>query len=430
MHPALVPMLGPAGRAGFTLVASSILNAPASLSRAQLAASATALGPDGLAWQSFGSHAPRFAGAPRRLLIEGQRTNSVRNPRGEGALAGVVGSGGALPTNWTQSRVPELTITVIGAVTVDGLPGVRVRIAGTTAPGGGWALIEFEAAANIPAAPSQAWAGSLFWRLAAGSVPAGTVSRVFVSGRNASNAEVVANIFSTTAAPAAALSRIIVPATLTGDATLARINHRAAWTFAASTAVDMTLDLCAPQLEQAAFASTPILPPAGAPAASTRGVDLLSASLASLGIGANGACTVLWSGVIPQPAPGGAALASQFIACLDNGTDASRFVLGNLSGGPSVAVGANASFSAIGTMTPGTPFRAGCSIDGAGRIAGSFNGNAVVAQTGGPTAGLTTLRIGNSASGNSALFGETALLRVVPGAMSDAALQAQVAALS
>ena len=430
MHPALVPMLGPTGRAGLTLVASGVLNAPASLSRTQTAASATALGPDGQAWHGFAAHAPRFAGTPRRLLIEGQRSNSLRNPRGEGALAGVIGSGGALPTHWTQSRVPELTLTVIGAVTVDGLPGVRLRISGTTAPGGGWALIEFETAAAIPAAPSQAWAGSLFWRLAAGSVPAGTLSRLFVSGRDSANAEVAANIFSATAVPAAALSRIIVPAALTADPTLARINQRASWTFAASTAVDMTLDLCAPQLEQGAFASTPILPPAGAPAASTRGADLLNAPLAALGIGANGACTVLWSGVIPQPAPGGAALAHQFIACLDNGTDASRFVLGNLSGGPSVAVGANTSLPVIGTMTPGAPFRAGFSIDGAGRIAGSFNGNAVVAQTGGPSAGLTTFRTGNSAAGTSALCGETALLRVIPRAMSDAALQAQVASLS
>jgi hypothetical protein len=44
------------------------------------------------------------------------------------------------------------------------------------------------------------------------------------------------------------------------------------------------MDVIAPQLELGPAASTPILPPSGSPGASTRGADLVTASLAALGI--------------------------------------------------------------------------------------------------------------------------------------------------
>jgi hypothetical protein len=184
------------------------------------------------------------------------------------------------------------------------------------------------------------------------------------------------------------------------------------------------------QLELGAFASTPILPPVGAPGASTRGADLITAPLSSRGIPASGACTVLMTAMIPQNAPAGM---SQMLMQIDSGGDGNRFGIRNAAGGANV-VGFRSTASVLAdstaaVMTAGTPFRCGLSIDGAGRAAFSFNGGAAVAVTGGPTSGLTTLRLGNAAAGVTALFGEVGTVQILPAVLSDADLAARVAAL-
>jgi hypothetical protein len=80
-------------------------------------------------------------------------------------------------------------------------------------------------------------------------------------------------------------------------------------------------------------------------------------------------------------------------------------------------------------MVPGTLLRIGMAIDGSGRVAGSLNGGAVVVQTGGPTGGLTTLRIGNNATNSGPLCGLIGECRVLPYAVPDNALPSVVAAL-
>jgi hypothetical protein len=228
---------------------------------------------------------------------------------------------------------------------------------------------------------------------------------------------------------AAALQRVEIRKTLAG--TTERVTMDVRFSYALGAVVDVTFRFAAPQLEQGAFSSTPILPPVGTPAASTRGTDSVTATRASLGIAANGACTLLWSGMIPQAAPAGVA---QTILQFDDGTANNRYLLRNVAGGSAIAVnrvtaGAAAGDISLGTMTPGTPFRAGITINAAGRIAGCLNGGAVVAITGGPTSGLTALRLGNDTAGTTAMFGETASLRVLPFALTDASLPGAVMAL-
>lgn len=183
------------------------------------------------------------------------------------------------------------------------------------------------------------------------------------------------------------------------------------------------------QLEQGAFASTYIRKATGA---ATRGADLPAASLASLGIPASGACTVLWSGVIPQFAATSGA--TQSIIQLDDGTGTNRFMLRNPSPTSVVTVnrvtaGSVAGDATVGTPSAGVAFAAGLTIDGAGRLAASFNGAAVGVRIGGPTSGLTTLRVGADSSGASALFGDGGYLDVIPRAVDDATLQRLVAAM-
>jgi hypothetical protein len=183
-----------------------------------------------------------------------------------------------------------------------------------------------------------------------------------------------------------------------------------------------------PQVEEGLFASTAILPAVGTPAASTRGADLPTAALASLGIGANGACTVLFTAIIPT-----ASSAAQTILTLDDGTGNNRFRVFTVAGGFSLNVGrtlagAGAS-NTIATAPANTPFAVGVVINGAGRIAGVLGGGSVVQQLGGPTNGLTTMRLGADASGIGNLFGEIGHLQILPYAVSDTELQARMAAL-
>lgn len=181
------------------------------------------------------------------------------------------------------------------------------------------------------------------------------------------------------------------------------------------------------QLEAATFASTPILPATTGPV--TRGPDLISASLVSLGIPPSGACTVLWSGVLPQASPSGT---NQVLFQLDDGSENNRYTLRNNPSTLNIVAlrstsGVVAS-SLVAGFTAGTLFTVGASIDTSGRIAASVNGGAVVAQTGGPTSALTTFRLGSISTTAGNLFGETARLSILPYALSDAALQAAAAA--
>ena len=410
----------PAGQ----IVGPGELLAPLTLTRAQLAgvqSSATAVG--GATLSLFGADVPRFSGTARRLLIEGQRTNAVLRSaefdnaswtKTNGSITGTTASapdGSASgdtfePAASTAFHGCQQSVTVTAStpniVSVwaksAGAPFVQV-VYDNGASVGGWVNVNLSTGAIMrgPEAAGGATGitgavqafGNGWYRISVGATHTGTTGRILVcplpAGQNA-----------------------------------ASINP------SVTTAATDAIIVWGAQIEAGAFASTYI---STTNAAATRGADLVTATLVSLGIPASGACTVLWSGMIPQAAPSGV---NQTIARLDDGTASNAFALRNEAGGSTVGVlrvvGGAASGNAVGTMTPGAPFRAGFAIDGAGRIAGSFNGGAAVALTGGPTSGLTTFALGNTLSG-SQLFGETLALRVLPYTLSDTDLAAAVAAM-
>lgn len=365
----------------------------------------TALGANGTTWSEFGADVPRFSGTSRRLLVEGQRTNLNTNPRGEG------GSGTTMPTGWTPS-FGGLAITSVTQTTRNGILGVALRFAGTPTSTGGQTIQQFGNTEVVAIGTSVT--NQIFAELLAGTLTnvSGFALRCNVEGG------------STTFTPGAFANIQNVRVT-TGTSSSTQVR----WHYNDTvTPVDFTIFLGGASREHAAFCSTPILPAVGTPAASTHGADLISASLASLSIGANGACTVLWSGVIPQNAPAGA---RQSIVQIDDGTAANRYIWSNEAGGATIAVtrvtGGAASGVAAGSMTAGTPFASGISLNGSGRAAISQSGGAIFSVTGGPTS-LTTLRLGSNVASAENMFGETARLSILPYALSDAALQAAVAA--
>ena len=192
-------------------------------------------------------------------------------------------------------------------------------------------------------------------------------------------------------------------------------------------AYDFTLRYGLPQFEAGVSASSPILPPVGAPASSTRGADLVSAALGSLGIA--GPCTILWSGVLAANAP---ASADQTLFQLDDGSAQNRVRIRNLAGGATIiggrvtaAIGSDT--ASLGSMSAGSMFRAGMTLDAAGRMAACLGGGNVQTITGAPTSGLTTMRMGNDAGGATPMSGEIQQLRVLPFALTDAQLSSAVA---
>ncbi len=221
---------------------------------------------------------------------------------------------------------------------------------------------------------------------------------------------------------------VALSGTYTGSLAGTGVGNRVTLTFtptAGSLTLTVTGTVSRAQLEAGSFASTYIRKQ---DVAATRGADLASATLASLGIGANGACTVLGTFMIPQAAPSGV---DQALLQIDAGSDTSRIVLANQSGGllvraraPSTTLVANA-----GSFTAGSAFVSGMVIRGDGTGALCITGGSVQQTSGIPTSGLSTLRVGNNLAGTSPLSGSVAYLDILPYPGSDAQLQALVAAM-
>jgi hypothetical protein len=423
----LLPLSGALGQSERVLVAREMVRPPMSLVRAQVTSTSTVLAADGATWASFPADAPRFAGASRSLLIEGQRTNTVRNPRAEGAVPGILGGSGVLPTYWSDasSSAPR-NVEVLGTGISLGASYIDLRLSGTQSSGA-QITIGFEGTTAVAAASGQVWTASCLMQKLAGSTPKTTV-RMHILERTAAGGSLV-DSGATFDVEDGNPARITHTRTLTGGTT-AFIFSGLRIVPTTDVPYDVTYRLWLPQMEQALFASTPILPATGAPIASTRGADLASALLASLGIGGNGACTILAAVMISQAMDG---LNAQTLVQMDDGTNTNRNICWNASGTAlalrRTSAGNNASSGTLGDFTPGVPFRIGMTIDGAGRLAASFNGGAVQSLTGAVTSGLTTLRLGNTAAGNAPMFGETGVLTALPHALSDADLAARTAAL-
>jgi hypothetical protein len=429
MDVAVTAMLGVSDPFGRILVMPGLLHAPASLIRPQVNTRATSLRPDGLAWEEQAADTPRFPGPATRLLIEGQRTNQVRNPRCEGAIPGLPGT---MPTNWVpQAPSGGLQRQVVGTGAEGGIQYIDLRLFGTTTGANAQWRVDLLPVNQASAAQGQTWTSSMFVRLVAGSIPGGVSASLFVQEFNSSGGQLQQSAVSFAAVSAAPLAsqRFSHTRTLT-DAATAFV--AAPFFFnvpTAGTVVDFTIRIGFPQLEQGSFASTPILPPSGTPGASTRGTDILTAPLAALGIGGNGACTVLWTS---QHAVAGTANFFEVLLEINNGTINNRVTIVRSANSSSIIferTTGGVQASVLGSYTPGNVTRFGLSLAGTGGASLSIDGAAPLVLTGTPVSGLTTLRLGTDTLGGGPFFGTYGLVRCLPRVLSDSDLQAAVAAL-
>jgi hypothetical protein len=207
--------------------------------------------------QTASTDVPRFdhnptTGESLGLLVEEQRTNSIRNNTGVGAVAGTPGT---LPTNWSGTLTANgLTGSVTGTGTENGVNYIDFSVTGTTTAAGA-SLVQFDSA--IGATASQAWALSSYARIAAGSFPGSGVNLSLAIRENDSGSVFLRQSITSISAATSQLARIALVVT-TGASTAFVLPCLRIATTSSPTAVSFTIRIGLPQLELGAFATSPI----------------------------------------------------------------------------------------------------------------------------------------------------------------------------
>ena len=203
-------------------------------------------------------YGPRFDYDPatlaaRGLLIEEQRTNSIRNNTMQGA---VVGAPGTLPTNWSASLAGGLSREVFAVGQVNGINYIDLRVFGTTTNTNLALNLAFEPITGVSSASGQAWAESMYLSLVGGSLSGVANTRLYLSSTDGVSELAYFNLGDVT--PTSALTRFsgtASPATagMTAVRPMLWVQHNGI-----GTAIDFTLRIGLPQLELGAFATSVI----------------------------------------------------------------------------------------------------------------------------------------------------------------------------
>lgn len=188
--------------------------------------------------------------ALRGMLLEPATTNGIRNNTMQG---GAVGSPGTLPTNWSVGGGAGLTRTIVGVGTAGGMDYVDIRFAGTTS--GTFTTLLMEAPSIVGAANGQTWTGSAYIAIVGGS--ATNVSSLTLVTNVLDGGGAVLTQQTQTLTLSAALLRYSVTGAI-ATASAAYVRPLIGINYAAGVAVDITLRIAVPQLEQGASASSVI----------------------------------------------------------------------------------------------------------------------------------------------------------------------------
>jgi hypothetical protein len=176
-----------------------------------------------------------------RLLLEPQRTNSIRNS----TMVGASVAGNTLPTNWTRQNSSGLTQTVVGVGVENGLQYVDINLSGIAT--GANDAYSFDN--SIVASISQTWTNSWYFKLISSSPNAVRLAiQEFNSG-------VFLNVVTQDITPTTSLERYAQTKTLVGIG----VNNVRAMiyvNFVIGQTYNTTIRIAAPQMELGAFATT------------------------------------------------------------------------------------------------------------------------------------------------------------------------------
>jgi lysophospholipase L1-like esterase len=178
--------------------------------------------------------------------------NKVRNPNCAGAITGTPG---IVPNNWAYAtNTTGLTSTVVGTGVENGIPYLDLRVFGT--PGSnGVVSVYFDTPTGIAAATAQTWAAAVYARISAGSATNISSQILAIDEITSGGAYVTGG--SSSISLTGSLTAFSFARTLNGGATVSFIRPFVRFSVTSGLAIDITLRLGLPDLEQAASATTP-----------------------------------------------------------------------------------------------------------------------------------------------------------------------------
>ena len=234
------------------------------------ASSGTFVGSAGVL-QTAATDAPRFdhnptTGESLGLLVEEPRTNSITNNTMVGAVAGTPGTP---PTGWARTVTSNgITQNVAGVGVINGISYVDIRFQGT-ATGPGYADVVIGSATVVQ---NQTWTFSAYLAMVGGSTANLTAGNLVLYGSPSYSDNGIVSWLSTIGSNLTANSRFSSIRTFT-NVTTNLADVRLSVSANAGATIDITIRIGLPQLEQGAFATSPILT---STATVTRAADVAS----------------------------------------------------------------------------------------------------------------------------------------------------------
>ncbi|CAB4150131.1 hypothetical protein UFOVP562_18 [uncultured Caudovirales phage] len=355
--------------------------------------------------------------APKGLLIEEQRTNSIRNNTMQGAVAGTPGTA---PTNWLVVSGGGLSREITAVGSEAGVSYFDIRFFGT---GSSVAAqrVYVESSATVAAANGQAWSLSAYVKLVAGTAPSG----LFIGFDETGPGTTYIQTDSASLPLTSTLTRNTYSATLSGGVNVAFLLPQIGFNSAIGVAVDFTLRIGLPQLELGAFA-TSVIPTTTT--ALTRAADVASVTGANFSSWYNAVEGTLFAEFGPYG--NGGATKNLGIVNMDNGTSSNI-----------IRLFAGSTISPVFAVTSSTVTQAYLSSEviaptNISKIAGAYktdnfarsvNGTVASTDSTGTVPVVNRMLLGTGVIGVGELNGHIRSFKYYPTRLSDAELQSLTA---
>ena len=344
------------------------------------------------------------------------RVNAIGNPLMSGAVPGQTGAGGALPDGWLQGAVAGIDVTVT-PITRDGLPALRVRMAGTNTAGSArYPHLYF--VTGVTAAPGQDWTLASRIDITDASDLSGLANAEFRAVIQERQGGAYLGNHQSSGFSSPGVHEPLLTATL-ANANCNQIRVGIALPIAAGGTIDFTLEIVAPRLVQAAYDQGFGV---GATAA-----DALVFPAADLGMAVTPSVTgvtALWRGTVSDSA-------SDLSRLFDIAADtANRLgVYCTLAGNTNVMLRSAGSSSDVPVpVLGGVETTIGVTWRADGSFAVSQTGQTQITGTSSPPAGtFDRIGIGTSFTAAAPINAEHKQYACTPESVSDAALEDLVA---